>query len=76
MSKLLAGRVIFKPTTTEVGGKLRRTYRLEASLVIGRLLVSSDDQRVQGVHVPDGTWTLCTSPIRQVDVVVPAVKAA
>ena len=54
LSKLLAGRVLFQPTTTEVGGKLRRTYRLEASLVIGRLLVSPDDQRVQGVHVPDG----------------------
>lgn len=76
LSKLLVGRVLFQPTTTEVGGKPRRTYRLEASLAIGRLLVSPDDQRVQAVHVPDGTWTVCTSPIRQVDVVVPAVKAA
>lgn len=76
LSALLAGRVLFHPTTTEVGGKPRRTYRIEASLVIGRLLVSSDDQSMQGVHVPDGIWTSCTSPIRQVDVVVPAVKAA
>ncbi len=54
LSSILSGRVLFHPTTTEVGGKPRRTYRLEASLAIGRLLVSSDDQRVQGVHVPDG----------------------
>jgi hypothetical protein len=54
LSKLLVGRVLFQPTQTEVGGKLQRTYRLEAHLAIGRLLVSSDGQEMQPVRVPDG----------------------
>lgn len=54
LSKLLVGRVIFQPHETEVGGKLRRTYRLEANLAIGRLFVSADGQEMQPVHVPDG----------------------
>lgn len=73
LAKLLIGRVLFLPTQQEVGGKLRRTYQLEATLAIGRLLVSTDGQGVQGVHVPDGTWTELLEPVR---VVVPAVKAA
>lgn len=75
LSSLLSGRVIFQPTTTEVGGKLRRTYQIEATLVIGRLLVSSDDQ-CRVITSPTGFAHPALSQIREVRVVVPAVKAA
>ena len=50
LSKLLVGRVQFQPTTAEVNGKLQRSYRLEAEIAVGRLLVASDGYRE--VHVP------------------------
>jgi hypothetical protein len=53
LSKLLVGRVLFLPTNTAVGGKMQRSYRLEAELAVGRLLVGAPDSRNR-VHVPDG----------------------